>query len=108
MHGVKPPDFSERQLYTNKGLAEVAVKRYLSPLYFVLNPLVLPLFGHSAEANAMAQYEADERLQRYRGLLDTAEMIRKNGDPKESAALKNLIYDTFIRQPDWRDAVPRH
>jgi hypothetical protein len=64
-------DFTERESYTQKGLEELAVKRYLSDFdrYF-LNRFTLPIIGVSKEQRAMALFDQDEAIARNREEAD--------------------------------------
>src|SRR5690606_11222201 len=67
VEGQRPPVFRERDINTRKGMAELAVNRYLSELdRGVLNRYTLPLFGQSNEQRALAQYAEEERLRNMR------------------------------------------
>jgi hypothetical protein len=70
---AKIREFSERELYTPKGLQDLAVKRYISEFDLALNHFRIPLFsgystapdlGSTPEKRAMAQYEDDEAKKR--------------------------------------------
>lgn len=95
-----PPVFSERALYTQKGLADLAVERYISETYRALNPFALPLFGTSAESQAMRMYEEDERLKNMKDLEESARMIRA-GDKAAGDAVQREIDRTFLRTEDF-------
>lgn len=66
---------SEEKVLTNRGVADIAMKRYLSETYRALNPFTLPLFGMSPEARATAMYREDERLRRIEDLKDQVRMM---------------------------------
>ena len=96
----KPAVFTERDVHTKEGLQKLAVKRYSTEGDKTLNSFTLPLFGMSAEARAMAQYEADERLKNMADLKDNArETSRVN--KTESSYLKKETDQTFLRSSEF-------
>ncbi len=96
----KPPVFTERDVNTKEGLEKLAVKRYSTEADKTLNAFTLPLFGMSAEARAMAQYDADERLKNMSDLKDTArEVSRVN--KAESSYLKREVDQTYLRSSEF-------
>jgi len=68
----KPAVFSERAIHTQKGLTDIAMRRYISDADRALNAFTLPLFGTSKESRAMAMYLEDERLKNMSELEDNA------------------------------------
>src|SRR5690606_20099473 len=68
----KPPVFRERDIYTQKGLRELARMRYLSETGQALNRFNIPLFGMGADAYALMRYEEEERLNNISDLNETA------------------------------------
>jgi len=70
-----PPVFSERAISTDKGLADIAVRRYISEVDRALNRFTIPLFGISKEKRALAMYAEDERLQNMAALADAANTV---------------------------------
>jgi hypothetical protein len=96
----KPPVFRERDIHTAKGLAALAIKRYLSEADRALNSFRLPFFGVSNEARALAMYAEDERLKNISDLNDTARTVGKT-DPKEAAYIKRATQDTYMRWSDF-------
>lgn len=64
-------NFTEREIYTEKGLEELAVKRYFTEFdYGVLNRFTLPLFGESSAVRAMRLYEHDEAIKNAKEIAD--------------------------------------
>ena len=64
VRAAKAPIFREKDVYTAQGLADLAVRRYLSEFdRSLLSQVTLPLFGVSPEARALARYEEDQRLE---------------------------------------------
>lgn len=103
----KVPIFREQDIYTPKGLADLAVKRYLSELDAgVLNRFVIPLFGTSNETRALEQYREDQRLANMADLKDTADSARRGGDVAESEYLKRESQETYVRSFDWGGPIP--
>jgi hypothetical protein len=97
---AKPPVFRERDVNTSKGLADLAIRRYLSDADRALNSFRLPLFGASNESRALAMYAEDERLKNMADLNDTARTVGKT-DPKEAAYIRSVTKDTYMRWSDF-------
>ena len=51
---AKPPVFTERAIYTEKGLTDIAMRRYISDVDRALNLASLPFIGRLSEARALA------------------------------------------------------
>lgn len=100
VQGNKPPIFRERDVNTQKGLASIAMRRYLSDADRALNKFQLPLFGASNEARALAMYQEDERLKNMSDLDDAARTASK-ADPKEAADIKRMNQDAHMRWSDF-------
>ncbi len=99
VEGERPPVFSEREVHTDKGLAELAMNRYLTELDAgVLNKFSIPLFGQSNEARALAQFREDERLKNMSATADQISVLQQT-NPAEAKALQDTANDTFIRTP---------
>lgn len=99
VEGERPPVFSERELHTDAGLADLAMRRYLSEIdRGVLNKFTLPLFGSSNEARALAQFREDERLKNMAATSDQISVLQQT-NPDEAKALRDTANDTFIRTP---------
>jgi len=96
----KPPVFRERDIYTTKGLSELAKKRYLSQSVQALNRYTIPLFGMSAEAYALMLYAEDERLKNISELNDTAKDISLV-NPENAKEIKAATRDTYGRGFDY-------
>lgn len=96
----KPPVFRERDIYTEKGLAELAKRRYLSQSVQALNRYTIPLFGMSAEAYAMMLYAEDERLQNISELNATADDVSLV-DPENAREIREATRDTYQRGFDY-------
>ncbi len=92
----KPPVFRERDIYTNKGLAELAKKRYLSETTLGLNSFTIPLFGIGAEAYSLMLYQQDERLKNISDLNETADDIDRV-DPENAKEIREATRDTYGR-----------
>jgi hypothetical protein len=105
---AKPPVFRERDIYTQKGLTDLAMRRYISDSDRALNRFTLPLFGTTAETRALAMYAEDERLRNMTDLrdaaIDAARTDRAGGDYIRKEAQK-----TFLRSSDfgWSSGEPR-
>lgn len=100
VRGKRPPIFRERDINTTKGLAAIAMRRYLSEADRALNKYQLPLFGASNEARALAMYREDERLKNMADLDDAARTAGK-ADPKEAAEIKRMNQDANMRWSDF-------
>ena len=92
----RPVIFSERQIHTKKGLAALAMRRYISDADRALNRWTLPLFGSSSEARALAMYADDERLKNMADLSDNVNMVMKS-DPTTGGAVKDAAQKTYMR-----------
>lgn len=99
---ARPPVFRERDIYTRQGLAELAMRRYLSPTHRLLNSFYVPFLTGSPEQYAMARYAEDERLANMSDLNDTADTIGRT-DPREGAYIRRLADETYMRSGDNTD-----
>jgi hypothetical protein len=104
----KPPVFRERDIYTPKGLAEIAMRRYSTEADRALNRWTLPFIGMTKEARAVAMYEEDERL---RNLSDLRE-AGLNAARTDAAAGDFILREsrkTYLRSSDfgWSSGEPR-
>ena len=108
VEGRRPPVFSERQINTDKGLKELAVKRYYAGAGATLNPTDVPFFGKLAEQTAIKMWEEDERLRqmaKYEGLAETMEIL---GDEEESEEVRKMIREATAREAYLPDASALH
>lgn len=96
----KPVVFSERAITTDKGLADIAVRRYISDVDRALNRFTLPLFGSSAESRALAMYAEEERLKNMSDLRDSAIDAAKT-DPAAGAYILRESRETYMRTSDF-------
>ena len=99
VEGQRPPVFRERDINTKKGMAELAMSRYLSELDRGLNRYTLPLFGQSNEQRALAQYAEEERLQNMQSAEESAQMIRASEGEDAAEDFRDAANATFIRTP---------
>jgi hypothetical protein len=98
----RSPVFTERNSYTQKGLEELAIKRYLSDWDTkVLDRWSIPFLTMSAGARALQMYSEDERLANIKDLNDEAYIISATGDPAEGEFIKKATQDTYMRNMDW-------
>ena len=104
----KPPVFSERTVNTQKGLASIAVRRYISETDRALNRFTLPLFGTSMEARALAMYAEQERLDNMGKLRENAVDANKS-DPAAGEYIRRESQKTFLRSSDfgWQGGGPK-
>jgi hypothetical protein len=104
----KPPVFTEREISTEKGLTDIAVRRYISDLDHALNRFTLPLFGSSKEARALAMYAEDERLRNMSELEATAQDVSQS-DAEAGTYIRRETERTFMRTSDfgWSSGPPK-
>jgi hypothetical protein len=96
----RPPVFTERELHTRKGMAELAVSRYLSELdRGVLNRYTMPLFGQSQEKRAMEAYLEEERLRQMNTASEHERVIRASEGTDAAREFRDTTNATFIRTP---------
>jgi len=105
---AKPPVFRERDIHTEKGLTDLAMRRYISDADRALNRWTLPLFGTSKEARAMAMYAEDERLRNMADLNDAAVTTAKF-DPAAGDYIRKESQNTYRRTSDfgWSSGEPK-
>jgi hypothetical protein len=106
IEGERPPVFSERDINTQKGLADLAIKRYLSSAHLSLNRYHLPAFlgGISSEELAMMMYRDQERLKNMQETADKVYLYRQTGDNNAADELKETSYSTFLRKSEFTEA----
>ncbi|MGH7944701.1 MAG: hypothetical protein ACREH8_16145 [Opitutaceae bacterium] len=104
----KSPVFTERSIHTEKGLTEIAMRRYVSDVDRALNRFTLPLFGTSKEARALAMYAEDERLRNMSELEDTATAVSA-ADAAAGTYIRRESEKTFMRSSDfgWTSGPPK-
>lgn len=93
----RPPVFRERDIYTKKGLGELAVNRYFSETAKALNKYTLPFVGMGSESYAMMMLEEDERLKNMEDAKQKITLLRET-DPVAAEQLKREVDQTFIRR----------
>jgi hypothetical protein len=96
----RPPIFTERAVSTEKGIRDIAVRRYISEVDRAMNRFTLPLFGSSIEARAMAMYAEQERLDNIDAMKDAASTVGKS-DPTQGAYIRKEAQKTFMRAGDF-------
>lgn len=96
----KNPVLNERAVNTQKGLASIAVKRYISEVDKAMNRFTLPLFGQSVQSRAMEMYAEDERLQNMGDLKDTATAAGMSDKAAGSYILREAN-KTYLRSSDF-------
>ncbi|PAW64877.1 MAG: hypothetical protein B9S34_11880 [Opitutia bacterium Tous-C1TDCM] len=97
---AKPPVFRERDINTQKGLTDIAMRRYMSEGDRALNRYTIPFIGVSNEARALAMYEEDERLKNMADLGDAAANAAKT-DAAAGAFIKREAQETYLRKSDF-------
>lgn len=96
----KPQVFTERDVHTDKGLTEIAIRRHISETDYVMNRFYIPLFGDSVKNRALAMYAEQERLNNISTLSDNA--IGANmADPAQGSAIRQEAQKTFMRKEDF-------
>jgi hypothetical protein len=102
VHEKPPPVLSEKVVFTQKGLADIAMRRYLSEFDRALNRFTIPLLGGSAEARALAMYAEDERLKNISDLHDDAGMVSTT-DKAAGAYVRRQANQATMHDPafDW-------
>jgi len=103
---AKPPIFRDRDINTKKGLAAIAMRRYLTETDRALNRFTIPLFapfsingGTANEERALAMYDEDERLKNMSDVADQNNMVMKS-DPSAGTKFKGQAQSTFMRWSD--------
>ena len=104
----KPAVFTERDINTQKGLAELAKRRYLSQVDQALNRFYIPFISQSNDERALSMYSEDERLQKMSDFADRANMVQKS-DAASGLYIKREVDKTFQRPGDfgWQKSDPR-
>lgn len=104
----KPPVFTERAINTEKGLTDIAMRRYISEADRALNRFTLPLFGTSRESRALAMYAEDERLKNMAELTDNARAAGQS-DPAQGTYILRESQKTYMRTSDfgWQGGGPK-
>ena len=85
----KMPEFQTRDVYTKKGLEDLAFHEH--PGLHVGN------FRNLNAKQGEALFEEDERLQEIRDFKDTARAIDVGGDPAEARDIRRATDDAFVR-----------
>jgi len=99
----RPPVFRDRDIYTKKGMGELALNRYFSETSKALNRYKLPFVGMSAESYARMLYEEDERLQNMQDTQEKISILRQT-DPVAAEQMKKEMDQTFIRRSQFSTA----
>ena len=104
----KPPVFRERDIHTEKGLTDIAMRRYISDFDRALNRWTIPFIGISKEARALAMYAEDERLRNMSDLNDAGVNATKTNPAAGTYILKES-QKTFLRSSDfgWNGGGPK-
>ena len=103
-----PPVFTERSIHTEKGLTDIAMRRYISDVDRALNRWTLPFFGTSKEARALAMYAEDERLRNMAEMESTAAAVSE-ADAAAGEYIRRESEKTFMRTSDfgWSSGPPK-
>ncbi len=108
VEGSRPPVFTEREVNTDKGLAEIATKRYFADASQALNKFHVPFLTMSQQELAMMMWEEDERLRLLEDYRNQADMAELQGDSAEAKELRTLTNDTLGRRDYLPDASALH
>ncbi len=105
---AKPAVLKETDVLTNKGLTDVAMRRYISDADRALNRFTLPLFGTSKEARAREMYAEDDRLRNMSELEDNAKDAFKT-DSEAGSYIRKEAQKTYLRSSDfgWTSGPPK-
>ena len=95
VRGKKMPEFSEDEIFTDKGLSEMFLKRY--PGQSVKGQAATTKEFVQAPNYAAMSHRADVRLAQKQGFDDLAETLQRTGDVAAAKKLQRDIYDVFIR-----------
>ncbi len=96
----KSPVFTERSISTEKGLKDIAMRRYISDVDRALNLANLPFFSALAERRALAMYAEDERLRNMSDLEDDAKAASKS-DAAAGTYIRREAQKTYLRTSDF-------
>ncbi|MBL9187431.1 MAG: hypothetical protein JNK23_08145 [Opitutaceae bacterium] len=96
----KPAILTERAVHTQKGLADIAMKRYITETDRVLNRFRIPFLTMTNEARALAMYAEDERLINMASLNEAAAAAAKSDAAQGTYILKEA-QQTFLRSSDF-------
>ena len=96
----KSPIFRERDINTQQGMANLAMKKYSTEASRALNRFSIPIFGQAQEQRALAQYAEDERLKNIGELNDAAGMVSAR-DKEQGAYIKRDIQASTMRTDDY-------
>ncbi len=99
VEGNRPPVFTEREIYTDKGLADLAVKRYFTDTGLALNRYRLPLVGMTKETYALMLWQQDRRLGQIREFSEQATLDEALGEEDRAAELRDLVNDALGQPP---------
>ena len=100
VHGEKPPIFREEDLYTKRGLTDLAMSRHPG--------LGLGLLGMFNGPIALEMYREDARLESMADLAETAHAMSRGGDDAEGQYIMRATEETYAHQMDFGGPVPGH
>lgn len=104
VEGYRPPVFREKDIHTDKGMGDLAVKKYLSETGKALNAFTIPIFGMSKEAYAKMLYAEDERLKNMEDANQNVYILRK-ANPAAAGKFKDEVDATFIRSDGFTPTI---
>jgi hypothetical protein len=99
VEGVRPPVFSERNLYSKDDFAKLAMQRYLGK-----NGLNKYQLGKTGEAYALQMYWDDERLKNMMEGDRQVSLYRAAGDEEKAAKVEAENRSMFLRVNDAQSA----
>ncbi|MCF3650358.1 hypothetical protein [Synoicihabitans lomoniglobus] len=108
VEGTRPPIFTERQVYTDKGLNEIATKRYFADASQALNKFNVPFLSMSQADLAMMMWEEDERLRMLDDLNGRSDQAALFGDEATSKEIREMTRDALTRSDYLPDASALH
>lgn len=97
VQGPKLPTFGELQLLTKEQRASLLKKRYPGAVVPMGDPLTETVPNYAA-----TMLRDDQRLEKIKGLTDTAELYRLSGDHEGEKKIKLESQRSLIRRSDWR------
>jgi hypothetical protein len=98
VQGRRTPIFRESDLYNEKGLSKLAMKKYAG--------LNAPLIGFLNRPIALQMYQEDQRLSDIDDLRKDADDAKQAGDAAGSNYIRRTAAETFVRRSDFGGTIP--
>lgn len=111
----RPAVLTERSVHTEKGITDIAMRRYISDADRALNRFSIPLFaplstvsGSTTEQRALTMYAEDERL-RNMADLEADAIAASKSDAATGAYIRKEAQKTYLRSSDygWSSGPPK-